>query len=232
MANSPPPFLFLLVILLFLYLSPDPQAPVASRKLEHIVDNESAALDTLNNSTFGDLQVGGDDERWLNLTGLKKEHAFHWELLDPVRDRARDQARYVLGEDTVGLIDGSADQYPLVYHNITGFVQGGWRKTGSYHGPPVNLSAVTPLGTYSSEDWARNVSSAGGDVRIHFREQEHGEPWNTSVRRITARVTLGEDTSYGNWWDMRLHGVHLVDTGTIMLTTTSEKYCNSLTWHK
>ncbi|EOD46775.1 putative ring finger ubiquitin ligase protein [Neofusicoccum parvum UCRNP2] len=223
MANNPPPFLFLLVILLFLYLSPDPQAPVASRRLERIVDHEAGALETLNNSTFGDLQVGGEDERWLNLTGLKKEHGFHWELLDSVRDRARDQARYVLGEDTVGLIDGSSDRYPLLYHNLTGFVQGTWRQTGSYHGPHVNLSAITPHGTYSSKEWSRNVSSIDGDIRIHFREKEHGEAWNTSARRIAARVTLGEDTSYGNWWDMRLHGVHMVDTGTILLTTTSEK---------
>ncbi|EKG20431.1 hypothetical protein MPH_02277 [Macrophomina phaseolina MS6] len=224
MANNPPPFLFLLVILLFLYLSPDSPPPVASRKLERVVDRERAALETLNNSTFGDLQVGGADERWLNLTGLKKEHGFHWELLDHVRDRARDQARHVLGEDTVGLIDGSSDRFPLVYHNITGFVQGTWRQTSAYQGPHVNLSAITPRGTYSTGEWSRNVTSAAGDIRIHFGEREHGEAWNTSARRVTARVTLGEDTSYGNWWDMRLHGVHLVDTGTVILTTSSEKF--------
>lgn len=224
MANNPPPFLFLLVILLFLYLSPDPQTPVASRKLERIVDHERAALGTLNNSTFGHLKVGGEDEHWLNLTGLKKEHGFHWELLDHVRDRARDQARYVLGEDTVGLIDGSSDRFPLVYHNVTGFVQGTWRQASTYQGPHVNLSAITPHGTYSSEEWSRNVTSTGGDIRIHFGEREHGEAWNTSARRVVARVTLSEDTSYGNWWDMRLHGVHLVDTGAIVLTTTSEKF--------
>lgn len=223
MANNPPPFLFLLVILLFLYLSPDPQTPVASRKLERIVDHERAALGTLNNSTFGHLKVGGEDEHWLNLTGLKKEHGFHWELLDHVRDRARDQARYVLGEDTVGLIDGSSDRFPLVYHNVTGFVQGTWRQASTYQGPHVNLSAITPHGTYSSEEWSRNVTTTGGDIRIHFGEREHGEAWNTSARRVVARVTLSEDTSYGNWWDMRLHGVHLVDTGAIVLTTTSEK---------
>ncbi|KAK0659566.1 DSC E3 ubiquitin ligase complex subunit 1 [Lasiodiplodia hormozganensis] len=225
MANNPPPFLFLLVIFLFLYLSPDPQAPVASRKLERIVEHERAALTTLNNSTFGDLQVGVDDEeRWLNLTGLKKEHGFHWELLDPVRDRVRDQAHYVLGEDTVGLIDGSSDRFPPVYHNITGFVQGTWRSIKTYTGPHLNLSAVTPHGTYSSEEWTRNVTAAGGDIRIHFGERDHGEPWNTTARRVAARVTIGEDTSYGNWWDMRLHGFHLEDTGTIVLTTTSEKF--------
>ncbi|KKY17127.1 putative ring finger ubiquitin ligase [Diplodia seriata] len=221
MANSPPPFLFLLVIFLFLYLSPDPQAPIASRKLDRVLDHERHALDTLNNSTFGDLL---DDQHTLNLTGLRKDHGFHWDLLDPVRDRARDQAGYVLGEDTVGLIDGSSDRRPLVYHNVTGFVQGTWRSTKTYAGPHLNLSAITPHGTYSSEEWTRNVTSAAGDIRIHFGEKDHGEPWNTTARRLVARVTIGEDTAYGNWWDMRLHGYHLEDSGTIVLTTTSEKF--------
>ncbi|KAL1639874.1 hypothetical protein SLS58_007461 [Diplodia intermedia] len=221
MANSPPPFLFLLVIFLFLYLSPDPQAPVASRKLDRVLEHERHALDTLNNSTFGSLL---DDQHSLNLTGLRKDHGFHWDLLDPVRDRARDQAGYVLGEDTVGLIDGSSDRRPLVYHNVTGFVQGTWRSTKTYAGPHLNLSAITPHGTYSSEEWTRNVTSAAGDIRIHFGEKDHGEPWNTTARSIVARVTIGEDTAYGNWWDMRLHGFHLEDSGTIVLTTTSEKF--------
>ncbi|KAF2140732.1 uncharacterized protein K452DRAFT_299450 [Aplosporella prunicola CBS 121167] len=222
---SPPPLVLLLVILLFLYLTPDPASPGESHRLERTVDRERAALETLNNSTFGDFYLDGKEDKWLNLTGFRKEHGLHWSLLESVRNKARQQTRYVLGEDTVGLIDGSSTAYPAVYHNVTGFIQGTWKRTANYDGPHLNLSAITPHNTYSSEDWNRNVSALNGDIRIHFKEKEDPKDvWNDSVRAINARITLGEDTPYGNWWEMRLLGVHLVDTGAIVLTTTSEKF--------
>ncbi|KAK8209432.1 putative RING finger ubiquitin ligase [Phyllosticta capitalensis] len=225
MANNPPPFAILLVILLFLYLTPDPPAPGESHRHQHAVDHERGELEALNNSTYGEIYPGEEgDRRPLNLTGFKPEHGFRWELLEPAQDKARDQARYALGDNADSLIEGSSDQYPLLYHNVTGFVEGEWRRTGVYDGPHVNLSAITPHGTYTSEDWKRNVTAASGDVRIHLREKEHGEAWNTSVRRISARATIGQETSFGNWWEMVLYGIHFVDVGEIILTTTSEKF--------
>ncbi|KAK7557558.1 putative RING finger ubiquitin ligase [Phyllosticta citricarpa] len=225
MANNPPPFAILLVILLFLCLTPDPPTPGESHRHQHAVAHERGALEALNNSTFGDLRLKKEeDAKPLNLTGFRPEHGFHWELLETTQGKARDQARYALGENADSLLEEGSDQYPLLYHNVTGFLEGEWRRTGAYDGPHVNLSAITPHGTYASEDWKRNVTATSGDVRIHFREKENGEAWNTSVRRISARATISQETSFGTWWEMILHGIHFVDVGEIILTTTSEKF--------
>ncbi|KAF2087481.1 hypothetical protein K490DRAFT_73852 [Saccharata proteae CBS 121410] len=222
---SNPPFLLFVCILLFLYLSPDPPTPGESLKFDHVIQQEYADLETLVNSTFGDLTRPEDEAKGLNLTGLKKEHGLHWDLLAPARDQARQQARRVLGEEADKLVEGAGGETPLLYHNISGFVEGNWARTRSYGGPPVNLSAIVGHNTYASDEWSLNLSATAGDIRIHFNEKEERDStWNKTIQELSAKLVIGEDTAYGKWWEFRLHGYHLIDTGGIVLTTTSEKF--------
>ena len=154
MAYDAPRFIFLLIFLLFFVLSPDSKTPSLSHLLEveERVAHEAKALHILNSSEYGNFDTSQD--RWLHLTGLRKEDAYSWQALPEVQARARlrfDRAVLTTGLDggnqsalrTVpdgqeildddGLargIDPYRGELPM-YHNVTtGVLHGHWARWG------------------------------------------------------------------------------------------------------
>jgi mitofusin len=234
MAQRDPRPLVLLIIFLLLINTPEPaqQGLPYQTRYEHVLSRERDGLDVLNRTRYGDFDVG--KERWLNLTGLRQDDGYAWELLTGVKERARAQVGYELPGDGTGAeryLDGDfgkEEEGLAVYTNVTGYVQGEWVKSGVGKGiqaPTLNLSIIAPEQPFPVWDLDRNLTRNSGDVRIHFNELDYSRETaaNQTVSSIIARMVIGEEGNMGNWWEMKLYGVHFVETGGILLSTTSEK---------
>ena len=145
----------LLFLLLFLVITPDTQRSTPHQQLEvrRELDNERHAIDVLNSSTYGDF----DPIRnlWLNVTGLRQEDGYAWDLLPEVQAKAREQVGRVvdmwkiLGGNSpaasksesrywsVETIDGgnksdtnglavTTDMLVPFYQNVSGTINGKW----------------------------------------------------------------------------------------------------------
>ncbi|KAF2503048.1 hypothetical protein BU16DRAFT_499041 [Lophium mytilinum] len=231
MAQRDPRPLVLLIIFLLILNTPEPQQqglPYQSR-YEQVLTRERDGLHVLNTTRYDDFDSGS--QHWLNLTGFREDDGLAWELLSPVKERARAQTTYLLGEEAEKVLDGSVEEdgYPAVYQNVTGYVQGEWVKSQVGRGvqaPRLNLSAIAPDQIFPLWDFDRNLTGNSGDVRFHFSEVDHSRDTaeNNTISSIIARMVIGEDSSMGNWWEVKLHGVHFVESGGILLSTTSEKF--------
>ncbi|CAK7214234.1 hypothetical protein SBRCBS47491_002079 [Sporothrix bragantina] len=86
-------------------------------------------------------------------------------------------------------------------------------------------------------EWGRNITGDNGRmvVRVTDQDDEHTYVDDSSkdrdslqtgglVRTATASVTLEDVDGSGSAYDMRLHGVHWPRLGTLLLTTTSDKF--------
>jgi hypothetical protein len=223
---------FLFFIILFLLInSPEPQnAGYNTRsRYDEILEREWAHLEILNRTRWGDFDAHKD--KWLNVTGLRDEDGFSWELLGDVKTRAVEKMRNVLGERADGILDGAGgDVYRLpVYRNLSGYVQGEWVRSHlsrMRHPSDMNISAVLPDNPFPFADFDRNVTGAGGPMRVHFTEMEGRSRigGNGSVSEVSAKVVIGDDQSWGhNWWEFMVNGVHYPASGGAVLTTTSER---------
>ena len=187
-------------LLLFLFLSPDSQTPSLSqqRDLGHSIFEERQALSLLNTSSYGGLNATSN--RWLNITGLRQNDGYAWDLLLNVQERAREQLQDIhnafeftsvfknaslhLGEpandgDKQNIVDKSLstmkpfyDHAPL-YSNVTGIVRGQWTRSKigeGFSSPSLNLSALTPRTGYVSQNYNRNITGRSGDLRFHIHE--------------------------------------------------------------
>ncbi len=227
MANANPRGVLLTLLIIFLIFSPDSQQPTVGQqfRIDQAIAGEWASLDVLNTSRVGDLDALQD--RWLNLTGLRHDDGLAWQLLEPVKDRARQQTAHVLGaNDAAARLDGhGGDTLPL-YRNVTGYVRGRWARSGAVEGvqnPRVNLSAVAP-GAYTSDDFTRNITGRTGNIRIRLNQKDTGgAAGNESIAGISAQVSIKDETSSGDGWEISMYGVHFLEFGGILLTTTSEK---------
>jgi hypothetical protein len=125
--RDPRQFLFF-IILLLLINSPEPQNPGFNTRsrYDEVIDREWEQLDVLNTTRWGDFD--GKEKKFVNISGLRQQDAFTWDVLGDVKTRARERMRGVLGERTQGWLDGTHDEAnkELVYRNISGFVQGEW----------------------------------------------------------------------------------------------------------
>lgn len=226
MAN--PRVIFIVVLLLFLLFSPDPQQPSLGQRfeLDQILGRERAALDVLSSSQYGDFDAL-NGTRNLNFTGLRSEYGYAWELLDKVKERVREQVASVLGDTGLAILNGTAEGELPLYRNITGYAGGKWARSKVAEGllvPQLNLSAVSPEGMYVTQEYNRNLTGHEGKVRLKFREKERAvKASNDSITDVSATLTLWDDESYGDWWEVALHGVHFRDLGGMLLATTSEK---------
>lgn len=229
--RDPRPFIFF-IVLLWLLNSPDPQSqqPFNSHQLyKDVLDRERQELGILNRTRFGDFDP--QNNRWLNVSGLRGDEGLAWELLAPVKERAREHVVHALGPEAAEiLLEGEEERrgYVPLYRNISGYVEGVWTRLPSSkirHPSDVNISHdARPLST----EFDRNLTGSHGTVRIHFEEVEgdaHAETNNGSASNIRARVVVGDsDSPGGNWWEFVLHGVHHTHLGGAVLTTTSERY--------
>lgn len=231
--RDPRSFVFF-IILLLLINSPEPQQPTYNaRELFHeLIDREYSQLDVLNRTRYGDFNAKKD--RWLNITGLRDEDGFAWELLGPVKQRAREQADRTLGERWKNALDGTLEGEDAdipVYKNLSGYVQGEWRRSPLSrirHPSDMGNSSAMPNDPFGhSVGYDRNLTGTGGHVRLHITESEDKmrRDKNKTISEISAKVVIGDKDSFGgNWWEFIAHGVHYLKSGTVVLTTTSDRY--------
>jgi hypothetical protein len=231
--RDPRSFLFF-IILLLLINSPEPQQPAfnARARYEELVQREYDQLDVLNTTHYGDFNV--KEDKWLNITGCRKEDNFAWELLEPVRAKAKQQSDRLLGDAWKGALEGplqdDGNSIP-VYRNLSGYVQGEWIRSSlsrvRHPGDMGNSSAYPESPFAQLMDYDRNLTGSSGSIRVHFTELEGKmrTDANKTMSEISAKVVIGDDDSFGgNWWEFIAHGVHFVGSGTAVLTTTSDRY--------
>ncbi|PMD59018.1 uncharacterized protein K444DRAFT_531511 [Hyaloscypha bicolor E] len=213
----------IIVLLFFLYASPDqgppPGFPTARDYAAERIAVSRRSLDILNITKWQDFSPKGPDSskheapRYLNLTGGK------WRAVDG-------------GEN--GLM-------PDVYENVTGIVAGRWvRHTADINGEPrkrvMNLTEIAPETDWAfrgEEYWIRNITGNEGKLMLKLDEKQAEEigsvedlplsPVN-AVRSAVATITIQDETSYGDGWEMRVHGLHWPKQGVMLFTTTSDKF--------
>jgi hypothetical protein len=229
--RDPRAFLFF-IILLLLINSPEPQQPTfnAHARYEELIQREYDQLGILNSTKYGELDAKND--KWLNVTGLRKDDDFAWDLLEPVRAKAKEQSERVLGDEWKGVLDGTLQDHNIpVYKNLSGYVQGEWvRSPLSRVRHPMDMgnSSISPDSPFAHIlDYDRNLTGMSGSIRVHFKEVEGRmrTDENKTMSEISAKVRVGDDDSFGgNWWEFIAHGVHFLKSGTAVLTTTSDRY--------
>ncbi|KAF1836294.1 hypothetical protein BDW02DRAFT_521419 [Decorospora gaudefroyi] len=231
--RDPRSFVFF-IILLLLINSPEPQQPTYNvrTRFHELIEREYTQLDILNRTRYGDFDA--KKNKWLNVTGLRDDDGFAWELLDPVRQKAKEQSERILGETWMNMLNGPLEEgEPImpVYKNLSGYVQGEWTRSPLSrirHPSDLlgNISAIPdPFGHLVEYD--RNLTGAGGPMRMHITELEDKmrRNENKTLSEISAKVVIGDKDSFGgNWWEFVAHGVHFMQSGTAVLTTTSDRF--------
>ncbi|KAJ4305813.1 mitofusin [Kalmusia sp. IMI 367209] len=228
--RDPRQFLFF-IILLLLINSPEPQNPGFNTRsrYDEVIHREWEQLDLLNTTRYGDFDA--QNHKWLNITGLRKEDAFTWEVLGDVKSRARERMRGVLGERTQGWLDGKNEQgdKEMVYRNISGFVQGEWVRSplSSTRYPIDMLNATGSIPDFALlAEFDRNLTGTHGMIRLHFAELDGRQRTddNRTISEIKAKVVIEDADSWGdNWWEFNLNGVHYPRFGGAVMSTTSER---------
>ncbi|KAG9235886.1 hypothetical protein BJ875DRAFT_527866 [Amylocarpus encephaloides] len=127
-----------------------------------------------------------------------------------------------------------------VYDNVTGIAVGEWtRHQGEWEqgerNRSMNLTEISPDIDWAFESqWHRNITGIEGKMVLRIDEKhveelnfdEHMDTkWNGAhAREVAATMTLQDETSSGDGWEMRVHGVHWPRTGVLLMTTTSDKF--------
>lgn len=240
-------------LLLFLFFSPDSQAPSLSqqRELDYAIINERTALDVLNTSEHGGLEAS--QNRWLNVTGLRRGDGYAWESLPKVQNRAKEQLQTILdgfgsssrfnnvsaetdisggfpkqntAEEALSSMAPFTEPTPL-YRNVSGIHHGQWVRSKieeSIATPSLNLSELAPRVYYTSKVYNRNITGPTGDLRVQIEERTGEYDPDPEVSFVKAQVTMKDETSSGDGWEATLFGLHYSQQGGIVLSTTSEKF--------
>ncbi|KAH0559345.1 hypothetical protein GP486_004139 [Trichoglossum hirsutum] len=245
-----PRILLLIFLLLLLFLSPDNQQPSPSQRVEldNLIAEERNALGVLRSSRYGDLDANRGI--WLNITGFRGGNALAWGVLPKVKDRVREQLKYLLGEEGQRKLDGldgpvtagagvdggkawdrsqaKEEQTPF-YQNVTGMVYGKWtrsRLSQDLRPPHINLTTLAPWAGFVTREYDRNVTGSSGKLQLRLDEKTGVGlvVGGDLVREIAGTMTLQDESSPGDGWEIGLHGVHFQSFGGIILTTTSEKF--------
>ncbi|CAK7220677.1 hypothetical protein SCUCBS95973_004243 [Sporothrix curviconia] len=99
--------------------------------------------------------------------------------------------------------------------------------------PPLFRPRPFPM---QAIEWGRNITGDNGRMVMRVTDQDDEYTYVDSsnerdslqtgglVRAATASVTLEDVDGTGSTYDMRLHGVHWPRLGTLLLTTTSDKF--------
>ena len=188
---------------------------------------EKAVLDSPESLSYGSFDPESD--KWLNVTGFQSHGSIPWTTVLKVKDKARELVRRVHGQDW-DKVDDDGMKLPF-YRNVTGIVVGGWRSVTKVVDDGTETGSMTEMGNLTTWKGAlldrrydRNVTAHDGRVKLQFtQEEEPIESVNDSVAEITAQMTVLDDLSLGHEWKFSLQGVSFLDTGVIILSTTSEK---------
>jgi transmembrane E3 ubiquitin-protein ligase len=224
-------------LILFFLFSPDTSQNSRNQRQQldgHLI-RERQALETLRNSSYGHLPLLFHDEH--NTTGTGYGVGISWNLLPGIQKRARAELlKLFFGTGNVSKDDiaaGSEQAYEVAtesslpfYQNVSGTVQGDFvrRSLNTYLQAPTNLTLVLPENKYSHNEFWRNVTEAQGGLTLRFFEEDKGAGTDVGVREISADVAIQTESSPGSGWEMKMFGVHYLKTGSVILTTTSEKF--------
>src|SRR2546423_4239365 len=239
-----PRLVLLILIFFFLFVSPDTKQPSSSQQQElgRRIEGLQQALSSLRNASYGDFDP--TEHRWLNARGLREDDGFNWALLPIARKAARAQLLQLFGKSgritQNDLEEGEPATYESVaqdslplYRNASSDVRGKFsRRPIPLAHSEVNLTALGLRSTYVTGEFQRNITESEGEIRLrlaeNIRSDEVGEindaATQRTVRKISADVTIFTDSSPGSGWEMKVFGTHFLPTGSILLTTTSEKF--------
>lgn len=235
--ETPKVALAIIVIIFFLFGLPDVEAPRSQGgkgDLSQVAKQQ--AIELLNNTEYGGLDA--EKHLWINITGLRQNNGFAWELLPLVKKRVVEQSQTILDvlagsrnlAETPSESSNSSStvRRPSMYQNITGIVTGHWiqSKVAVGHSIPVmNLSSEAAETTNTAKASTRNITGHSGSLQIEFDEKKS---WVTKsgygfAREVHASMAIKDQTSIGDGWKMDLHGVHFPRQGRVLLATTSER---------
>jgi hypothetical protein len=235
MDNRGSVFFFLLVI--YLFLSSQTRPPLVQNPREHQQElaRERDALRFLNESSYGDFDPPAD--RWLPCTGLRRNDSYSWDLLPDVQERARRQVRSAFSSaglefpealesaDASSSLNLSRLHLP-VYRNATSKLRGDWIRRPGLALSRLNMTAIYQEHEYFTHEFGHNITGDTGTLYLDINEGG-GEELQTDIGQvgeIRAGLAVESDNFWGNTWYLSLLGVHFPETGSIMLSTTSEKY--------
>lgn len=221
-----------LLILLYIILPRDGGSPIPSIAVDDVPNQEQLALEVVHNSTW-DSQFGSFGHG-LNITGLEPERHFAWDSLSSVKERAREQLQYALGDHGLQVLEGEKgkeERGTPLYDDVSGYLHGTWRRSKLQEGispPHLNLSQYAPLNPLGQPGlptrFDRNVTGHKGDASIRFMETfQPNVPSANNTSRMSIELKITDDDTY-DVWEAVLHGVYFDDLGQAVLTTTSEKF--------
>lgn len=115
-----------------------------------------------------------------------------------------------------------------LYRNVSGIVHGQWTRSKVADGlvlPVMNLSALTPHVMYVTKTYNHNITGQDGNLRIKLDEKisSTAESDDGTVREVRADLSIQDQSSKGDGWEMTLHGVHFPRQGGIILATTGQR---------
>jgi hypothetical protein len=239
----------IIVLLFFLYASPDqgtpPGFPTARDYAAERISRSRRALHVLNITRWQDFSPRTADKkheapRYLNLTGFRENDEYAWERLDAFKKRSVEYSDEAKGQWHLGQDDKSGLMGDM-YENVTGIVTGKWvRHTADINGEPrhrvMNLTEISPDIDWAfrgEEYWIRNITGNEGKLMLRLEEKEVKEQGSLEdpppspgdiIRGIFATVTIQDESSSGDGWEMKVHGVHWPKQGVMLFTTTSDKF--------
>lgn len=230
-------FFFLLAFYLLLSYQSRPTLIEETREHQRELDRERHALRLMNGSKYGDFDPPAN--KWLPFSGLRKNDSYAWDLLPQVQNLARHQLQSAVSSAGLELPDGLEDPAVSptlnltklllpVYRNSTGKLRGDWvrRSDGSARHKPLNTTAIAEEHEYFTHEFGRNITGSQGTLYFGL-EEVLGEEFRISkghVRELRASLMVESEDLWGSTWSFNLFGVHFPETGSAVLSTSSEKY--------
>ena len=122
-----------------------------------------------------------------------------------------------------------------MYQNVTGIIHGQWTRSKVADGlvpPLMNLSTLAPHVMYVTKTYSHNITGQDGNLRIMLDEKNStmAESDHGHVREVRADLSIQDQSSKGDGWEMTLHGVHYPQQGGIILTTTGQRWAVCQQW--
>ncbi|SPQ21855.1 ba13dfef-1919-464d-83aa-754300ec4b69 [Thermothielavioides terrestris] len=178
--------------------------------------------------------------RFLNLTGFRQTDGYAWVDLPYFRDRCRQWSRHAYPPKD-GPDEWDHGPVPKTWQNATGTVHGKWvRRPGSVvrKASGYNLTAIAPGVDWvdSHVEWGWNVTGSHGTILLRLAEDADDAPYEEETeegqrprsagmaREISAVADIQDEANSAPSFAVRLHGVHWPRQGSILLTTTTEKF--------
>jgi hypothetical protein len=246
--------LFVIIFFLFINgpgnQAPAGVGPSARDYAQERIKRSRQQLEVLNHTRWQDFAPKGYDTpgyepgRYLNLTGFREQDNYNWQRLDPWKERCEEFSKASRKEWIKGEEEKNGPGYVgQVYNNVTGIVVGEWTRYEKdlrhkdQEKRHLNLTETSP-GTnwaFTNEKWwTRNITGKEGKLSLTIDEKDveeldmgiefSGKKNSALVREVGATVTIQDETSSGDGWEMKVHGVHWPRTGVILMTTTSDKF--------